>query len=286
MDRAKGILMTARQMSDVDAFQMLRTASMHTNQRLGQVAQHIIHSARFAEGVNRAGQLRMLSQRLIKLHLLQLAGVQVEQSKLLLKDSTQRIDTNLALLGKNLSKPTFGDLLGPVVLTWTRMKHALHSGPQIGQMTQVDELAELFLLEAERLTGSLENGGAVAPLQVLNMAGRQRMLSQRFAKYALLGVLEGRGNDVAMQRSEMGMAESKAAFEQAMRYLNDIPLTAQDIRSALNAANGAWQEMLAGAANSHSAAGQETVAQSSEHLLDIFEKLSSRYEHSMQMLVG
>ena len=44
-------------------------------------------------------------------------------------------------------------------------------------------------LEAERLTGSLENAGSVAPLHVLNMAGRQRMLSQRFAKYALLGVL-------------------------------------------------------------------------------------------------
>jgi len=286
VDRAKGILMTARQMSDDDAFQMLRTASMHTNQRLGQVSQHIIHSARFAEGVNRAGQLRMLSQRLIKLHLLQLAGVQVVQSRALLKDSIQRIDANLALLGKSLSKPTFGDLLGPVVFTWTRLKHALQGEPQVGQMTQVDELAELLLLEAERLTGGLENGGAVAPLHVLNMAGRQRMLSQRFAKYALLGVLEGRSNDVALQRSEMGMAESKAAFEQSLRYLNDIPLTAQDIRGALDAATVAWREMLAAAADARQAQGQETLAIASESLLDTFEQLSSRYEHSMQMLVG
>ena len=286
VDRAKGILMTARQMSDDDAFQMLRTASMHSNQRLGQVSQHIIHSARFAEGVNRAGQLRMLSQRLIKLHLLQLAGVQVVQSRALLKDSVQRIDANLALLGKSLSKPTFGDLLGPVVFTWTRLKHALQGEPQVGQMTQVDELAELLLLEAERLTSSLENGGAVAPLHVLNVAGRQRMLSQRFAKYALLGVLEGHDNDVALQRSEMGMAESKTAFEQSLRYLNDIPLTAQDIRGALDAAAGAWRQMLAGAADARHASGQETLAQASESLLDTFEQLSSRYEHSMQMLVG
>ncbi|MEO7953650.1 MAG: ANTAR domain-containing protein, partial [Polaromonas sp.] len=33
VDRAKGILMHARQVSDDDAFQMLRTASMHSNQR-------------------------------------------------------------------------------------------------------------------------------------------------------------------------------------------------------------------------------------------------------------
>jgi AmiR/NasT family two-component response regulator len=85
VDRAKGILMRARQVSDDDAFQILRTASMHTNQRLGQVSQHIIHSARFAEDVNRSGQLRMLSQRLVKLALLRLAGVQADRVAELLK---------------------------------------------------------------------------------------------------------------------------------------------------------------------------------------------------------
>ena len=72
VDRAKTILMRARELSDDDAFRVLRTASMHSNQRLDQVSQYVIHSAHFAEGVNRAGQLRMLSQRLVKLYLLQL----------------------------------------------------------------------------------------------------------------------------------------------------------------------------------------------------------------------
>jgi two-component system, response regulator PdtaR len=39
VERAKGILMRARALSDDDAFQILRTASMHTNQRLGQVSE-------------------------------------------------------------------------------------------------------------------------------------------------------------------------------------------------------------------------------------------------------
>ncbi|MDO8249222.1 MAG: type IV pili methyl-accepting chemotaxis transducer N-terminal domain-containing protein, partial [Rhodoferax sp.] len=283
VDRAKGILMRARQMSDDDAFQILRTASMHSNQRLGQVSQHIIHSARFAESVNRAGQLRMLSQRLIKLYLLQLAGVQVTQQQERLKDSMLRIDGNLALLGKSLSKPTFGDLLGQVLLTWTRLKQALQGAPRADQMVHVDELAELLLLEAERLTGSLENAGSVAPLHVLNMAGRQRMLSQRFAKYALLGVL---GDAAATARSEAGMAESSAEFEQALRYLNDIPLSTPDIRAALDAAAIGWQQLLAGATDARQPAGQETVAGASETLLEVFERLSGYYERSMQMLVG
>jgi AmiR/NasT family two-component response regulator len=283
VDRAKGILMRARQMSDDDAFQILRTASMHSNQRLGQVSQHIIHSARFAESVNRAGQLRMLSQRLIKLYLLQLAGVEVTQQKVRLKDSMLRIDGNLVLLGKSLSKPTFGDLLGQVLITWTRLKQELQGAPRADQMAHVDELAELLLLEAERLTGSLENAGSVAPLHVLNMAGRQRMLSQRFAKCALLGVL---GDSSAMSRSELGMAESRAEFEQALRYLNDIPLSTPDIRAALDAAAVGWQQLLAGAADARQTSGQETVASASETLLEVFERLSGYYERSMQMLVG
>lgn len=283
VDRAKGILMHARQVSDDDAFQMLRTASMHSNQRLGQVSQHIIHSARFAESVNRAGQLRMLSQRLIKLYLLQLAGVQVSNQKELLKDSMLRIEGNLTLLGKSISKPTFGDLMGQVLLTWTRLKQALQGEPRGDQIEHIDELAELLLREAERLTGTLENAGSVAPLHVLNMAGRQRMLSQRFAKYALLGVL---GDASSAQRSEVGMAESQAEFEQTLRYLNTIPLSTKEIRGALDAAAIGWQEMLAGAADARQPAGQERVAIASETLLDVFEQLSGYYERSMQMLVG
>lgn len=283
VERAKGILMHARQMSDEDAFQILRTASMHTNQRLGQVSQHIIHSARFAESVNRAGQLRMLSQRLVKLYLLQLAGVQVARHKTCLNDSMLRIDGNFALLEKNLSKPLFGDLLGQLVLTWTRLKHALQGAPSVDQLTQVDEIAETLLQEAERLTGSLENAGSMAPLHVLNRAGRQRMLSQRFAKYALLGVL---GDATARQRSEVGMAGARTEFEQGLSYLNGLPLTTQNIRSALNAAAADWQHMLAGAAESRRPAGQEQLANASEALLDVFDQLSGYYEHSMQMLVG
>ena len=283
VERAKGILMHARQMSDDDAFQILRTASMHTNQRLGQVSQHIIQSARFAESVNRAGQLRMLSQRLVKLYVLQLAGVQVTQHKQRLQDSMLRIDGNLALLEKNLSKPTFGDLLGQLVLTWTRLKQALQGEPRVAQLAQVNDIAETLLQEAERLTSSLENAGAVAPLHVLNMAGRQRMLSQRFAKYALLGVL---GDATARQRSEAGMAGARAEFEQGLAYLHGLPLTTQDIRTTLDAAAAAWQHMLTGAAESRRPIGQERLANASETLLDVFDQLSAYYEHSMQMLLG
>jgi hypothetical protein len=67
VDRAKGILMRARQVSEDEAFRVLRAASMHSNSVSAGVAAGD-RGRRFAEAINRAGSLRMLSQRLVKLH--------------------------------------------------------------------------------------------------------------------------------------------------------------------------------------------------------------------------
>lgn len=289
VERAKGILMNARQVSDDDAFHILRTASMHSNQRLGQVAQHIIQSAHFAEGVNRSGQLRMLSQRLVKHWLLRLAGVQVATHLTLQNESTGRIDANLKLLGKNLSEPALNDLLAQVVSTWKALKKALKSEPAPDRLAPIDALAERLLQDAERLTASLESAGSVVPLRMLNMAGRQRMLSQRFAKAALLGVLET--GDARLQH-QAEMEAARLAFEQGLAYLDGLPLSTPDIRRTLDSAAQGWQQVLTGADHVRRPAGRdrllrlESLAAASESLLDDFEQLSAQYERSMQVLMG
>jgi AmiR/NasT family two-component response regulator len=289
VERAKGILMRARSLSDDDAFQILRTASMHTNQRLGQVSEQIIQSAHFAEAVNRAGQLRMLSQRLVKLHLLRLADVQSRQQQALLDDSVQRVDANLAWLGKGLSQPSFGDLLGLLGATWQALKASFKGKPVAGQVQQVDDLADRLLQDAERLTASLQHAGAVASLQVLNVAGRQRMLSQRFAKMALMDLL---GIEDGATGRSAAMTAVQGDFERALAYLNGLPLSTPDIRTALDEAALGWQQMLAATPQDRRPAGRdrlarlETVAHASEGLLDRFEQLSTHYERSMQMLMG
>jgi len=273
VERAKGILMQARQLSDDDAFEILRTASMHSNQRLGQVSEHIIQSAHNAQSVNRAGQLRMLSQRLIKLVLLQVAGIHAAQQKKSVAQAVRHIDDNLALLGKSLSQPTFGDLLGQTEATWAELKKALRAKDLTTELHAIDALAETLLLNAEQLTTSLQTAGGATPLQVLNVAGRQRMLSQRFAKFALQG-------------NASGMAQARAAIEQGLAYLHSIHLSTPDIRAALARAALGWQQLLDGAGQAQQPSGQERLASASEELLLVFEQLSTHYEHSMQMLVG
>ena len=278
VDHAKTILMRARHLSDDDAFRMMRTASMHSNQRLAEVSSHIIHAARFADGVNRAGQLRMLSQRLVLLQAMQLLR-QEAAPKTALKEAVKRIDENLKVLTQNFSQPELASVVKEAGLSWQNLKAKLKKKPSAKDMGDVDGLAEALLMQAETLTSQLLNAGAANPLQVLNLAGRQRMLSQRFAKFALMQALGATANDAAMM-------EARQSFEKAQHYLNNIPLTTPEIGQLLATAKLDWKRLLAGAEQVRTATGQTEVKAASEALLSGFEQLSATYERSMQVLMG
>ncbi|MCM5680296.1 type IV pili methyl-accepting chemotaxis transducer N-terminal domain-containing protein [Schlegelella sp. S2-27] len=283
VDRAKGILMRATQMSEDEAFRLLRKVSMRDNQRVGQVSRQVIDAAHYAEAVNRAGQLRMLSQRIVKLQALLCAGAEPAGSAALLSQSVERVDANLVQLGRSLSKPTFGDLLDTVQGVWEPLKEGLREGSDISRLGRLDELADNLLSGAEQLTTSLEGAGLLNTLHVINVCGRQRMLSQRLAKQALLGGLLTGATGQAAQASAAATVQE---FERSLAYLNQAPLSSADIRRSLELAGVAWQQLLGGLQRADEASGRLLLARASEELLDAFERLTERYERSMQMLTG
>lgn len=282
VDRAKGILMRARQVSEDEAFRVLRAASMHSNQRVGQVSQQVIAAAGHAEALNRAGQLRMLSQRLIKLQALRMALPGSAAIDALLAESIRHVDANLALLNKSLSTATYGDLIDAVQVPWTGLMAAL-TAKALAPLAEVDALAERMLLHADRLVSNLENSAMTGSLHVINVAGRQRMLSQRVAKQALLAAMLG-GDAADAARLEGNKA--RAAFEEAMVYLGGVPLSTREITESIDAAGRTWTSMTRALAQTHGAAGQQSLLETSEALLALFEQLTERYERSMQILMG
>jgi AmiR/NasT family two-component response regulator len=283
VDRAKGILMRARQVSEEEAFRVLRAASMHSNQRVGQVSRQVIAAAGMAEAVNRAGQLRMLSQRLVKLHALRTIATRANGSADALVDSVHRVDANLNALAKGLSSATYGDLLDAVLAPWAQLKAALSAPADVARLTEVNALAEQVLLQADRLVNNLETSGLATRLHVINVSGRQRMLSQRLAKAALLSVALS-GDAAAAANAEA--AQARSAFEEGLAYLNAVPLSTREIRDSLDLAGRTWDEMTRALARAKSAEGQKALGETSETLLALFEQLTERYERSMQMLMG
>lgn len=283
VDRAKGILMRVRNIGEDEAYRVLRTAAMGAKLRIGQVAQQVIDAARYAEAVNRAGQLRMLSQRLVKLYALMCAGVTPDNTAGLCRSSIEQIEANIAILGRTLSKPTFGDLLDAVLVPWAALKSALAPAPARARLAEIDRLAERLLAQAEALTRTLEVAGFAAALQVINVSGRQRMLSQRLAKHAAVGALVG-GQAATAQRA--AIATSAKAFADGLAYLDRIPLSTPEIRGLLVEAGAAWSTFEPALAHAGTPAGLAEVATGSETLLSLFDQLTDLYERSMQMLMA
>jgi AmiR/NasT family two-component response regulator len=283
VDRAKGILMRARQVSEEEAFRVLRTASMHSNRRVGQVSQQVIDAAHYAEAVNRAGKLRMLSQRLVKFCALRLLDNAAPSNAQPIADSTAQIEANIAALGKSLSKATFGDLLDSVEAAWPPLRALVSAPLTTQQVADLDARAEHLLAQADQLTRHLETAGLVTTLHVINLSGRQRMWSQRFAKQALLGVLF---TGEAAQAAREDLETTAVAFGQSMDYLKGIPLSTRDIRESLASAERAWGTLVQSSKQAKSASGQRAIGESSEALLALFEQLTDQYERSMQVLMG
>jgi len=283
VDRAKGILMSAGAMAEDDAFGLLRTAAMQDKQRLGQVAQRLIAAAGNAEAMNRAGQLRMLSQRLVKLELLTALGVEPHCAAALRVASIERLHQNFGVLAELLSVATFGDLLEACQQGWQDLAASLEAPGREPAVKVIDVHAEKLLESAERLTAALESASAVAGISVVNVAGRQRMLAQRYAKIALQ---LGSGPAPAGAALAAQLDDCAASFEAAMIALGKSPLTGAPGRACLAAAGQSWQALRTARAAVQDHAGRLAIARSSEELIEHFDRLTLLYEHSLHVLMG
>ena len=277
VDRAKGILMGARQVREDEAYRALRSAAMHTKQRIGQVSQDVIDSARYGEAVNRAGQLRMLSQRVVKLYALTCCGMDPADTASLFTDSLGTIEANLAALARSLSQPTFGDLLDAVARPWSRLRAALKAPAATSRLPEIDALAEEVLLNAEQLTANLEVAAFATALRVINVSGRQRMLSQRVAKEALVATL------AANPLPPFG--DARAELMAGFAYLTALPMTNAEIAAELGQATLCWDALQAALPQAATRAGQRRIARLSEDLLTHFDRLTSQLERGMQAMV-
>jgi AmiR/NasT family two-component response regulator len=278
IDKAKGILMHSRSVTEEEAFKLLRRASMHANQRVGQVSRQVIDAARVAQAINRAGQQRMLSQRLVKLYALSCSGTDAAAAAVLMRESIGRIDDNLGLLESDLSAATFGDLVAAAKDGWQKLRQLLDAAPHSSQLQALDAAAEVVVAQANALIDALEDSGQASSVGVVNQAGRLRLLSQRMAKLALLGA--------CVPGASQAMAACADAFEAGLRELAQSPLSTPEIRILLGQGEREWKVMREAVPKVGQAAGRMKVAAASEELFSVFDRLTEAYQHSMQVLMG
>jgi len=280
IDRAKGLLMAARGIGEDEAFGLLRGAAMHANLRLGEVSRSVVEASRWADAINRAGQLRMLSQRLARLSAQALAGIEAKRARILRSQSTERVQDNLVHLAALELDEACANALAEARAAWNALEVVLgmRLTPQV--LVDIDARADALLLAAEALTGALETSGARRALRIINICGRQRMRAQRLAKDALLA------STLSSSASRQRLAPTMSEFEAALLELEQAPLSSPDIRSALASARDEWLRLVRGVREIDSAEGRAALVRSSDALVETFDQLTASYEHSLQVLMS
>ena len=136
------------------------------------------------DAINKSGRQRMLTQRMAKAYLQIGQDIDAARSKQILKDSIALFERQLAELKTYTPAADNKALQQDIGLAWPRYKQALTAAapnPQDARM--VLALNEEVLALAQNATAQLERLSGSALSRDVNIAGRQRMLSQRMAKF-------------------------------------------------------------------------------------------------------
>ena len=279
VDRAKGVLMSARGLGEDEAFRLLRGAAMSVNLRIGELSRAVFEAARWADAMNRAGQLRMLSQRLVRLAAQQLLKIDTRDAAALSELSERRVHDNLEMLEAQCAASPARPAFAHAAQCWQALAQALQvARVDAPALRRIDLAATAMLDAAEALTEALQAAAGRRALHIVNQCGRQRMRAQRIAKECLLAA--------AQPHQAPCHDDALDAFEAAQKELEQAPLTSPEIRTTLARVRDEWLRLLGGVRAAQTGDGRRALVQASEAILERLDALTAAYEHSFQVIMG
>lgn len=230
-----------------------------------------------AAAINQAGRQRMLSQRQAVAWLMIGLGVAPDRGQAILKESLARFDTQLTELKMYTPTSDVRNALTGLEREWTDYRALLNTPPARATAHRLYQQSDSVQAAAHRLTLAYEKISGAADDRLVNIAGRQRMLSQRQAMFYLLQAWEV---NTAAARMELNYA--RAEFSSGMHQLYTSMHRSPDIKATLEQLDREWLVYRDALALERDAAGRRRAAADivtlSEQVLATTERLVTLYE--------
>lgn len=230
------------------------------------------------DAINKAGRQRMLSQRMSKAYLALIQKVETGSAQQVLDRSMSTFDRQLVELKAYAPSPEIRDTYARLESVWSEFKSVL-----VGTTPGKEHAPNLIQLDAKILAlsnqGTLqyEQAAGKATLgKLVNIAGRQRMLSQRMAKFYLANSLR-----VDPQGSTAEIGKSRTEFLAALEVLRKAPEATTRIKEELALADSQWVffdmglSRLEGAHSSPKLMSDVFIT--SENLLSVMDRITGLY---------
>ncbi len=189
-----------------------------------------------ATAVNLAGRQRMLSQRSVKAYLMLGQGIASDDARKVLQESIIQFDVQLAALKTYQPTPAVRNTLAALEDAWVKCKPMLTGVPDSTTAAALYDANEELQKAAHSATVAYETA-SLAPLDhLVGIAGRQRMLSQRMAKFYFY-----RTWSLYDAAADMELHLSSAHFSAVLNAVENSPIVSAEVRAAVARVRREWE---------------------------------------------
>jgi len=226
--------------------------------------------------INKAGRQRMLSQRIAKAYFQIGQKIDVDRSKKVLDASVALFDRQLVELKGFAPTPEIRDTYLKLEKSWLGYKDILlGAAPSTDNGRKVLALSEEVLGLAHQGTEQFEKRSTTTAGRLLNLSGRQRMLSQRMAKY-----YQAMAWGVGDANTAAGLSKARREFADAHAELLASPANTAQLKDAIGLVGQQWFffENALGQKSGADNRPQTAVATTSERILEEMESVVALYE--------